>query len=154
MLTDAAYGIIPVIPATQGSPWLYLLVQHQKGHWAFPKGHKDGLETDLETARRELEEETGLTDYQLLTLPGQSTPLTLQESYCFTDPQGNPIAKTVTYYIALLPPQFPPPPIRPQAAEIAAYRWCTYEEALEQISFEESRQLLRQCQIYLQHQVI
>lgn len=151
MLTDAAYGLIPVIPAdpAQGSPRLYLLIQHQKGHWAFPKGHKDGSETDLEAAQRELREETGLTDYQVLSLPHQSTPLTLQEAYHFTDKQGNRIAKTVTYFVALLPPQSPPPAVNLQPEEVAAYRWCSYSEALEQISFEESRQLLRRCQGYL-----
>jgi bis(5'-nucleosidyl)-tetraphosphatase len=151
MLTDVAYGLIPVIPAasTQGSPYLYLLIQHQKGHWAFPKGHKDGPETDLEAAQRELREETGLTDYQVLTLPHQSTPLTLQEAYQFTDKQGNVIAKTVTYYVALLPSQSPPPPIHLQPEEVADYRWCSFNEALEQISFEASRQLLRRCQAQL-----
>ncbi|MFQ3584290.1 MAG: NUDIX domain-containing protein [Cyanobacteriota bacterium] len=151
MLADAAYGLIPVMPAdpAQGSPYLYLLIQHQKGHWAFPKGHKNGSETDLEAAQRELQEETGLTDYQVLTLPHQSTPLTLQEAYCFTDKQGNVIAKTVTYYVALIPPQSPPPALRLQPEEVADYRWCSFGEALEQISFEESRQLLRRCQFQL-----
>ena len=157
MLIDAAYGVIPILPHPPaqeaprlGSSHLYLLIQHQKGHWAFPKGHKDGSESDLEAAQRELREETGLTDYQLLTLPGQSDPLTLQEAYTFTDPEGNRVAKTVTYYVALLPPQFPPPELQVQPEEVAAYRWCSYPEALEQISFEESRQVLRRCQAYLQ----
>ncbi len=60
------------------------------------------------------------------------------------------MAQTVTYYVALLPPQFPPPELQVQPEEVAAYRWCSYPEALEQISFEESRQLLRRCQAYLQ----
>ncbi len=152
MRTDAAYGFIPVIPANpaQGSPYLYLLIQHQKGHWAFPKGHKDGPESDLEAAQRELREETGLTDYRVLTLPPHSTPLTFQEAYQFTDEQGNGVAKTVTYYVALLPPQSPPPAICLQREEVKDYRWCSFEEALEQITFEESRQVLRRCQAQLQ----
>lgn len=34
--------------------------------WLFPKGRKDAGETDEETARREISEETGLTDLEYL----------------------------------------------------------------------------------------
>ena len=38
-----------------------LLIKHiNSGHWSFPKGHVEGDETELETARREIKEETGL----------------------------------------------------------------------------------------------
>lgn len=40
---------------------LYLLVKHVKGgHWGLPKGHVDPGETEEQTARREIYEETGL----------------------------------------------------------------------------------------------
>lgn len=38
----------------------YLLAQHGASHWSFPKGHMEGAETEEETARREIREETGL----------------------------------------------------------------------------------------------
>ena len=39
-----------------------LLIRHVNGgHWAFPKGHMEGNETESETALREIREETGLT---------------------------------------------------------------------------------------------
>ena len=38
---------------------LFLLIQHQAGHWAFPKGHANPGESPAETARREFAEETG-----------------------------------------------------------------------------------------------
>lgn len=38
-----------------------LLVRHLKsGHWSFPKGHMEAGETEEDTARREIKEETGL----------------------------------------------------------------------------------------------
>ena len=38
-----------------------LVLQHQNGgHWAFPKGHVEGKETEEQTALREIMEETGL----------------------------------------------------------------------------------------------
>ena len=49
----------------------FLLIQHpaksngDKGHWDFPKGHVEGSETELETAKRELIEETGIVNFRL-----------------------------------------------------------------------------------------
>lgn len=45
----------------------YLILRH-KNYWNFPKGGVEAGETDLETARREIREETGLT--QLNFIPG------------------------------------------------------------------------------------
>ncbi len=39
----------------------YVLVMEASGSYGFPKGHKEGLETDMETATREILEETGVT---------------------------------------------------------------------------------------------
>ena len=37
-----------------------LLIKHvNSGHWSFPKGHVEGTETEIETAKREIKEETG-----------------------------------------------------------------------------------------------
>ena len=50
----------------------FLLIQHPlksngiEGHWDFPKGHVEGNETELETATRELTEETGIVDFKLV----------------------------------------------------------------------------------------
>ena len=37
-----------------------LLIQQTKGHWGFPKGHMEAGETEIETAIREVKEETNL----------------------------------------------------------------------------------------------
>ena len=49
----------------------FLLIQHptkskgDEGHWDFPKGHVEGIETELETAKRELIEETGIAEFRI-----------------------------------------------------------------------------------------
>ena len=49
----------------------FLLIQHpakpngDEGHWDFPKGHVEGSETELQTAKRELIEETGIVNFRL-----------------------------------------------------------------------------------------
>lgn len=41
------------------------LASHGSGTWAIPGGHMEGGETFEETAKREVEEETGLTDVEV-----------------------------------------------------------------------------------------
>lgn len=38
----------------------YVLVMEASGSYGFPKGHREGKETELETAQREILEETGI----------------------------------------------------------------------------------------------
>ena len=41
-----------------------LLIKHIKsGYWSFPKGHVENGETEEETAKREIKEETGIDVY-------------------------------------------------------------------------------------------
>jgi len=42
-----------------------LLIRDGYGNWGFPKGHVEVGETDAQTARREIEEETGISDLEL-----------------------------------------------------------------------------------------
>lgn len=39
---------------------MYILVKDKKGFWGFPKGHVEKNETEVQTAKREVYEETGL----------------------------------------------------------------------------------------------
>ena len=114
----------------------FLLIQHQAGHWGFPKGHAEPGEAPLETACREFEEETGIRDYQV------SESLPLVEVYRFVKAQKNKtqktIEKTVTYFVAWVQSM----QVRPQEKEIQGYLWLPYEAALTQISFEQSQKLL------------
>lgn len=53
-----------VVAARMGNQWL--LCRHQdRDTWEFPGGHREPDEDIYETARRELWEETGITDCQL-----------------------------------------------------------------------------------------
>ena len=58
MKKEFSFGIVPLQCVNE--QWQVLLVQHQAGHWAFPKGHAEIGEEPKQTAERELLEETGL----------------------------------------------------------------------------------------------
>lgn len=144
---DQAYGLIPIFEPvdSDGGDRRYLLILHQKGHWGLPKGHKEPGETDLQAACREVQEETGLTDYTVLE-DGKFT-----EQYHFQKSKDHTIEKVVTYFVARIhpTPTGEPPPIQIQLAEVADFRWCTFAEAQALITFDANRRLLQDCEAYL-----
>ncbi len=46
----------------EGAPQ-YLLLHHEGEYWNFPKGRQEQGESELDTARRELQEETGIAQF-------------------------------------------------------------------------------------------
>lgn len=126
---EFSYGIIPL--CLINGEHKTLLVKHQKGHWAFSKGHQEALENPRQTAQRELAEETGLKVEKFLEIAP------LKEHYSF---QLNEtlIQKTVTYFVAHISGK-----VTLQVEEIADYRWLTLHEAEKLATFPETKQLCK-----------
>ena len=59
MLHEKSCGAI-VYRKSHGNTEILLIKHVNSGHWSFPKGHVEGNETELETAQREIKEETGI----------------------------------------------------------------------------------------------
>lgn len=55
-----------VIYREQNEKILYLLLRYRSWQWDFPKGHVEKGETELETLKREIEEETGIVNLEIL----------------------------------------------------------------------------------------
>ncbi|MGB7713229.1 MAG: NUDIX domain-containing protein [Microcoleus sp.] len=135
-MKDECFGIVPIFPNETDS--LFLLIQHQAGHWGFPKGHANPGESAIETAKRELEEETGIRDCEVLEEPS------FVEHYSFVK-EGEPIEKTVTYFLAFVNSM----EVQLQAEEIQNSAWSSFEEAVKLITFDANRQVLREVKAYL-----
>ncbi|MBM6754610.1 NUDIX domain-containing protein [Lactobacillus alvi] len=115
----------------------YLLLQstNQGNFWGFPKGHVEGDETLLATAKREIKEETGLA----LTINTQFAVYTQYDL-----PNGN--HKEMTLFTAELADQAA---LTLQAAEIKNAAWLPYQAARERLTYDNLKQLLDEANAYL-----
>lgn len=108
---------------------LFVIVQERPGSYSFPKGHMEGDETEIETARREIFEETGL---QPVFVEG----FYQREEYHLSERPGT--WKRVTYFLA----EFGDEPLQPQEGEIRRILLLPYEEALALFPHENNRRIL------------
>jgi bis(5'-nucleosidyl)-tetraphosphatase len=114
-------GIILV--RRDGVKWKYLLLR-AFGYWDFPKGIVEPGESPVEAAKREVGEETTLSD------------LNFQWGYNYreTGPYGR--GKVARYYIAETNESSVSLPVNPNIGkpEHDEYRWVSYEEALSLVA--------------------
>jgi len=64
MIREKTFGII--IFKKEGKGIRYLLLHHGGEYWNFPKGHQEAGENEIESALRELREETGITEIKII----------------------------------------------------------------------------------------
>ena len=142
-IKDESVGVIPIFDS-KGGERLFLLVHHKIGHWAFPKGHQDEGESVEKTIRRELREETGITEIKL------DFDKEFIDRYTF-EKHGGHIDKTVTYVLGFVKDREADEADDP-TDEIEEVRWVSYEEALELLTYPESEAVLRSVDKHLLHQ--
>lgn len=112
----------------------FLIVKHKKGHWSFAKGHKDKGETMIQTAKRELLEETGLKGVEFL-----SKKVLLKEEYYYSEKDRKKISKIVRYFVAKTKTE----KIKIDNKEIINYKWCTIKAARKKLTYAQSRKLVK-----------
>ena len=92
--THTSYGIIPVCKKDEQC-YICCVKNHKSGEWGLPKGTPENDETPLETATRELKEETGIKEIEISEYP------MLEERYTF-EREGSTHSKTVEYFISFV----------------------------------------------------
>jgi bis(5'-nucleosidyl)-tetraphosphatase len=109
---------------------LFLLLDYGS-HWDYPKGHVEKGEDDVTAARRELLEETGIAEAELL--PDFAREMT----YTFRGRQGQLIRKTVIFFIGRTTTE-----AVTISNEHVGYAWLTADEALKRLTYVNARALL------------
>lgn len=110
-----------------------LLIKHNLGHIGFPKGHVEGMETEEETAIREVKEETNC-DVEII--PGFREIITYS-------PKKN-IAKDVIFFIGKPLNK----ELSPQLAEVQKVDFVNYKEALNLLTYQDEKDLLKKALQY------
>jgi 8-oxo-dGTP pyrophosphatase MutT (NUDIX family) len=111
--------------------------QGEGGHWDFPKGHVEQNETELATALRELEEETGISKVEIIDDFRHSI------SYTFSR-RSESISKEVIFFLAST--------VEKRVTlshEHIDYAWLDFNNALEKLTYENARQILKKVLPYI-----
>jgi len=137
---EESFGIIPVFKNVDGS-FVFCLIRHKEGHWGFPKGHRDIRESEEETAKRELKEETGISTVDFL-----NNKFFIEE-YAF-EQDGIIHDKSVKYFLGFVPTMVATTPDNFKK-EISELKWLKYKDASELLTFPEAREALDQVFEYL-----
>ena len=114
-----------------------LLLRHSSissrggGHWDFPKGHIDDGETEIQTALRELEEETGIAHANVID--------GFRETITYTFSGGKKqIGKEVVFFIATTKESKVT-----LSHEHIDYSWLDFDSAFSRLTYNNARQVLR-----------
>lgn len=141
-IIESCYGVILARKNNTGD-FDFLLITQTDDHTGFPKGHADPGESDIDAVMRELREETSITKINVVQKEMLST------NYEFV--QNNIIhQKTVYFLLATSVEGFDTPSIPKEFEhEISKVGWYSYEDAKSALTYEKTRELLKEAYILL-----
>jgi len=115
----------------------YLLIKYGWGHWEFARGLIEKGESLEETAKREIEEETGIKD--VVFIPGFKAWFKF-----FFKLKGKNIMKIATFLLA----ETGTKEIK-LSLEHEDYQWLEYEKASKKLTYENSKKVLKDANEFL-----
>ena len=108
-----------------------LLIKHSNsGHWSFPKGHVEAGETEVETAVREIKEETGV-----------SANIDTRFREVVTYSPKKDIIKDVIYFFATADDDH----TERQEEEVSEVMWVDINKAIKYVSYKNDKQLVNKA---------
>ena len=113
-----------------------------RDYWDFPKGHIEKGERETDTVKREVEEETGLKDIEFI----EGFKEWIKYFFKF---KGKNILKFVTFYLA----ETKTKNVK-VSFEHLGFEWLPFEKALERLTFDNAREILKKADLTLNLQRI
>jgi 8-oxo-dGTP pyrophosphatase MutT (NUDIX family) len=118
-------GAIVVRPGKAEPRILLVTARRNPGNWIFPKGHVEAGESPKDAALREAREEAGV-EGKVISPAGSMSFEYGDNSY------------RVNYFVLMTGDLG-------KEREGRRFRWCRYKQALRRLTFEETRDLLREA---------
>lgn len=117
---------------------LQLLVLRHKmgGHWSFPKGHVEQGENEIQTALREIKEETGL-NVEIIEGFRQQVAYSPRPS----------IKKQVVYFLAYAKDT----QTTPQEDEISEIQWIDFDKTYNYLTYDNDRRLVQSAKRFMKN---
>ena len=128
MIEETSSGI--VLFRKENEKILFLLLHYPSGHWDFVKGKMEEGETPHETAIRETQEETGITDVEFL----DNYEEWIQYNFQY---QGELVQKKVVFFLG-----------ETKTKDITIshehlnFTWMDYTTAMEKTTFDNAKTVL------------
>jgi bis(5'-nucleosidyl)-tetraphosphatase len=135
MIEETSAGI--VLFRKEKSKKLFLLLHYPSGHWDFVKGKMEKGESTHQTAIRETEEETGITDITFL----ENFEEWIEYNFQY---QGELVNKKVVFFLAETKTE----DIK-ISHEHQNYAWMDYNTSMEKTTFDNAKTVLTKAQTLL-----
>ena len=120
---------------------IYLILNYSYGHWDFPKGNIENGESEIDTIKREIMEETGITDIKFIDGFRQQISYRYKKKFKLVN-------KSVIYYIAKTASNKVT-----LSFEHIDFAWLNFNDALSRLSFDNSKKILKNAQEFLSFKI-
>ena len=132
MIEETSAGI--VLFRKEGSKKLFLLLHYPSGHWDFVKGKMEQGESTHQTAIREAQEETGITDITFV----ENFEEWIEYNFKY---QGELVQKKVVFFLA----ETKTKEIK-ISHEHSGYTWMDYNSSMDKTTFDNAKTVLTKAQ--------
>lgn len=125
-----------IVYKKEDGEYKYLLVYQNNGHYSFPKGHVEDNETEIETALREIKEETNLS-------------VEIDSNFRYRIEyfiESKNVMKEAIYFVAHPNSH----DLKNQEGEIISCNWYSYKEVMNLLEFENSKEVFQNASEYIE----